>query len=131
MPAGVKGTELPLLLNIGDSMHCLSNRRFLSTPHRVVDRTPAGETQTQRTALIYFALAPYDALLEPHAPPGPSGPARIDAYIAGTRSHAYSTAPEEERAAFDAWCALGNGRDYTTGPRCSHVAFCARPRDVR
>lgn len=31
-----------LLLNIGDSLHRLSNGRFLSTPHRVIDRTPEG-----------------------------------------------------------------------------------------
>ena len=70
---------------------------FLSTPHRVVDRTPEGVPKPDRLALIYFCAAGYDVSLSPHtrllneALERP----RFAPVLAGMLTHNYLTAPVE------------------------------------
>ena len=89
----------PLLLNIGDELAWLSNGRFLSTPHRVTDRSASPPA---RLALIYFFAASYDAVLEPHVRRGEVR--RYDgARLAGRFTYNYRTASAAQRDAFDTW----------------------------
>ena len=97
--------EGALLLNIGDSMHRLSNGRFLSTPHRVIDRTPAGVRKPDRLALIYFLAAGYDVPLCPHTRMlgGRLERPCLAPVLAGTLTHNFLTAPAERKERFRRW----------------------------
>lgn len=80
--------EGALLLNVGDMLHRLTNGRFLSTPHRVVERGGDREgARKARMALIFFFAPAYDALLEPVVEEG--GEAKFDPVVAGRLTHNY------------------------------------------
>lgn len=108
----VSSSDLPpgaLVLNIGDAMRHLSNGRFLSTSHRVVDVRPETEAQRERRrmALIYFFAPAYDVPLFPLGAGSSSSCAAEEAgersLLGGLWTHAYRVAPREDREAFDQW----------------------------
>lgn len=93
-----------LVFNIGDGMRRLSNNRFLSTPHRVIDTAPVPGTQQDergRLAMCYFFAPNYDV---PLVPVGTDGNGAPESLLGGLTTHGYHVAPAAERAEFDRWC---------------------------
>lgn len=105
-----------LLLNLGDEMAWLSNGRFLSTPHRVVDRTAEGTPVGRRLALIFFYAAAYDALLVPHVSAGDRP--KFEPLLVGRHTYNFRTAPAAQQHTFDEWARsvglLASGDEHGT-----------------
>jgi len=84
-----------LVVNIGDSLHLLSNGRFKSTVHRVRLKP---STQDRFVALFFFAPN-YDSVLIPHTSHGERE--KFQRIVAGKITHNYLSSSMEDRALFD------------------------------
>ncbi len=60
--AWIKAPTIPgtFVVNIGNMMECWTAGRFVSAPHRVVDRTGA-----ERYSIAFFAIPAYDTVIRP------------------------------------------------------------------
>ena len=96
----VSHEDLPpnaLVFNCGDTLRLLSNGRFLSTPHRVVDDAPPGQMMPDRLALCYFFAPSYDAEIRPLG--GESGAS----LLGGQVTHGLRTCSRAQRQEFERW----------------------------